>query len=156
MRRTSVLAIALTVMLGLTACAPAQQPSNETTAPSGSASETTQPTPVPAETFVTIAYSDSYKTIFHLDAEQIATASGTDLTADSIDAVATALAPASVWQADSQTAPYADLIATAFGRETDSTREALHAVLNDDARLKIYVGHNSNAEIAHIQTEHDN
>lgn len=109
-----------------------------------------------AADLVTVAYEDAIKSVYLLDRTQVEAAAGQALDAGTIEAVAQSLARSELWQRDSRTAPYAQLIADAFARETGSTEGALQAALHDSGgRLKIFVLHNGHRDIAHIETDHD-
>ena len=102
--------------------------------------------------FFTVAYADSYKSIFLLDRAQVEAVAGVALTDDTREQARAALSQAALWESDERSAEHAALISDAFSRESDRAAQALAAVQADShARVKVYVGHNSHKSIAHIE-----
>jgi len=159
--------VALLALAGCTAEKPASS-TDPTSTPevvqSQTASPSTEPSPdatpadgrTPAEgDWLTVAYEDSYKSVFTLTADQIEVATGLVPGVDGVEEIGGALSRADLWQGDDRTAEYADLIVAAFEREAGSTRDAIEAAANDQGgRLKVYVAHNAHASIAHIEIDH--
>lgn len=112
-------------------------------------------TAVPAGDWFDVVYEDSYKSVFLLSGPQITAATGLDVTTVSASDLASALADAELWAGDARSADYADVIATAFVNEGDRLTGTLNALReDDDARLKVFVKHDSHQTFAHVQTGH--
>lgn len=110
-------------------------------------------TPAPvAEDWFTVAYTDSYKSVFLLSKAQIAAATGLDPAAVTTDELAKAFASTDLWSSDERTAPYADVIVTAFATDAGSLKGAVNAALNSEhGRLKVFVLHDGHKTIAHVE-----
>ncbi|MEU6663652.1 hypothetical protein [Streptomyces sp. NPDC046821] len=111
----------------------------------------------PSGPAVTLAHEDSYKSVYNMTADQVATFTGIEVRSGNLDRIVQTMSETARWKAQKPTAKYADLIATAADRENNSLRRAVRAVIQDpSARVQIYVSHNRYATIAHIGITHNN
>ncbi|GAA1407993.1 hypothetical protein AUR04nite_13270 [Glutamicibacter uratoxydans] len=123
---------------------------SEEQAPAASVSEST------AKEAVTTAYDESRRTVFTLDAAQISSFTGLDFSSTEQSELIDRLSEQSRWESQSNTKKYAQLIASAMTKESDSARDALREMNKDErAKLRVYVSHNQHATVAHIGVTHD-
>ncbi|GGF48082.1 hypothetical protein GCM10010922_24960 [Microbacterium sorbitolivorans] len=135
----TVAAAGIVALLALTGCT-AEKPASSTDPTSTpaavqpqTASPGTEPSPdappadgrTPAEgDWLTVAYEDSYKSVFTLTADQIELATGLVPGIDGVEDIGSALSREDLWQGDDRTAEHADLIVAApatQGRGSDAS-----------------------------------
>lgn len=166
MKRVAIPTLVLVSMFALQGCAAEADSAAPEKAPVTSEEVAEAPAPQASEDspeasefptdFFTIPYQDSYKTIFLLDRAQVEAVAGVTLSSGTEQQVKAALGNGALWQSDERSAEHATLIVEAFAREGNSTSQALRALQNNPtAHLKVYVGHDSHKEIAHIEIDNE-
>jgi len=172
MKRLAIPTLGIGLVLALQGCAAGgtneptatttvtASPSNAAENTSASPSEEQAPTPSTGEgtakESVTTAYDESRRTVFTLDAAQISAFTGLDFNSTEQSELIAKLSEQSRWESQSNTKKYAQLIASAMTKESDSALDALREMSKDErAKLRVYVSHNQHATVAHIGVTHD-